>query len=82
MLNLLDVVGQLVEQERVDSLQLTYHSPYDVACNSERHFCHRKGWSGRVGVGRFALFGGKGRVPHVASAHDTSEQGFCTRSIL
>ena len=39
MLNLLDVVGQLAEQERVDSEHLTCHSPYDVACNSERHFC-------------------------------------------
>ena len=34
VLHLLDVVGQLVEQERVDSLHLTHHSPYDVACDS------------------------------------------------
>jgi len=65
MLHLLDVVGQLAEQERVKPLHLTYHSPYDVACNSERHFCQMvvNVATGRVGMGD-ALFGGRSAVPH------------------
>lgn len=55
MLHLLNVVGQLAEQKRVDSMHLTYHSPYNVTCNGE---CHVRqtvvNGAGRVG----SLFGG------------------------
>lgn len=51
MLHLLNVVGQLAEQECVDSLHLTYHLPYNVACNSECHFCQTVvNGAGRVDV--------------------------------